>query len=97
MQQNQSLAGYATSGLDFGCEIRNCPAMTLDRYMEQSKIQNKVLADFLKKDAATIGRYRSGEVTPPLTIIVEIERFTGGAVSFRDFLPARIASSESAA
>lgn len=61
--------------------------MTLEKYMSQSKIQNKVLADFLKKDAATIGRYRSGEVTPPLTIIVEIERFTGGAVSFRDFLP----------
>lgn len=63
------------------------PRMTLDKYMAQANIQNKVLADFLKKDAATIGRYRSGEVTPPLTVIVEIERFTGNAVSFRDFLP----------
>lgn len=61
--------------------------MTLDKYMAQANIQNKVLADFLKKDAATIGRYRSGEVIPPLTVIVEIERFTGNAVSFRDFLP----------
>jgi ribosome-binding protein aMBF1 (putative translation factor) len=63
------------------------PGMTLDKYMAQANIQNKVLADFLKKDAATIGRYRSGEVIPPLTVIVEIERFTGNAVSFRDFLP----------
>jgi len=66
--------------------------MKLSDYLAMAKISDEQFASVLKKDRTLVGRYRRGEVTPPLDVIAQIEAATDSAVSFRDFLQSETAA-----
>jgi transcriptional regulator with XRE-family HTH domain len=61
--------------------------MKLSEYMKLKGLTDERMAAELGKDRSIVSKYRSGTVTPPLTVIAEIEKITDSAVSFHDFLP----------
>ena len=63
----------------------NAP-MTLLEYMTTYKKTETDLAEVLGKHRSVIGRYKSGEVKPPIAIIAKISEITKGKVQFRDWL-----------
>ena len=60
--------------------------MTLAEYMATYSKTEQELAEILGKHRSVVGRYRSGEVKPPIAIIAKISEITKGKVQFRDWL-----------
>lgn len=63
-------------------------SMKFAEYMAEANISDDAMAVSLKKDRTVIGRYRRGDVVPPLEVIAKIDELTGGRVSYPDFLSA---------
>ena len=60
--------------------------MTLAEYLEAHKIPEAVFGEKIGKNQSTVGRYKRGEVKPPIVIIAKISEITKGKVQFRDWL-----------
>lgn len=52
----------------------------LRRWRGKHKISLANLASQLGKSAATVSRYETGDVAPPLSVVWQIERITSGKV-----------------
>lgn len=60
--------------------------MKLSKYMRLHCIKDAELAAALGKGRTAILRYRHGTVTPPVSVIAQIERVTNGKVTYEDFI-----------
>lgn len=74
---------------DLTCTVHpmHFAVMKLQEFMKMSGMTDDAMAAAIGKDRSVVSKYRSGDVTPPLAVIAQIETVTKGAVSFRDFLP----------
>jgi len=68
------------------CGFRTFAAMTLSEYLAQPGHTSVSLAARIGVSHSTVLRWASGEVSPPLKRLPEIERATSGAVRVSDFL-----------
>lgn len=60
--------------------------MTLSEYMAKHSKTEQDLAEILGKHRSVIGRYKNGEVKPPISIIAKISEITKGKVQFKDWI-----------
>lgn len=60
--------------------------MKLSNYMRLHNIKDGELAVAIGKCRTAVLRYRHGVVTPPVSVIAQIERVTNGKVTYEDFV-----------
>jgi ribosome-binding protein aMBF1 (putative translation factor) len=60
--------------------------MKLETYMKLHSVTDADLAETIGRCRTAVLRYRSGKITPPLSVIAKIEKATKGKVTFKDFV-----------
>ena len=60
--------------------------MKLSKYMQLNKVKDGELAAAIGKCRTAVLRYRHGAVTPPVSVIAQIEKITNGRVTYEDFI-----------
>lgn len=60
--------------------------MKLSKYMQLYKMKDGELARAIGKCRTAVLRYRHGVITPPVSVIAQIEKITNGKVTYEDFI-----------
>jgi plasmid maintenance system antidote protein VapI len=59
--------------------------MTLEKYMELTKLTDAKMADLIDRDRSVVTKLRAGTIKPSFDVMVALERITEGAVRPSDF------------